>query len=114
MDFLALRLIRHAKTPSQLTSWLLAFMTVKRLRGRALQRMRSQVLTDNPLCVICENLGRVTVASEVDHIQALTNGGVDSVLNMQGLCAQCHADKTRADLGQEPRAVFDENGRVKW
>ena len=90
------------------------FMTVKRIRGRALQRMRAQVLNENPLCVRCSQAGRVTVASEVDHLQALVNGGADTVLNMQGLCAQCHADKTRKDLGQQPRAVFDENGRVKW
>ena len=90
------------------------FMAVERIRGRALQRLRAQVLSDNPLCVSCAKVGRATVASEVDHIVALVNDGTNDLGNMQGLCSNCHIDKTRLDLGQEPRAVFDSNGRVRW
>ena len=89
-------------------------MAIERIRGRALQRLRAQVLTDNPLCTACLKVGRVTVATDVDHIVALVNNGNNELTNMQGLCSACHIDKTRLDLGQEPRAVFDSNGRVRW
>ena len=46
-----------------------------RIRGRRLQRIRAQVLRDNPLCVMCKAKGRVTLATQVDHIKALVNGG---------------------------------------
>jgi 5-methylcytosine-specific restriction protein A len=72
---------------------------VKRIRGRALQRMRSRVLRANPLCVHCAAAGKVAEAVEMDHIVALTNGGTNDEGNMQGLCLSCHADKTARDLG---------------
>ena len=89
-------------------------MAEKRIRGRALQTLRAQVLTDNPLCVSCAKLGRATIATEVDHITALVNDGTNGRDNMQGLCAQCHADKTLIDLGRKPATKFDAKGLVIW
>lgn len=65
-----------------------------RLRGRHLQRIRDVHLSNNPMCVKC---GRV--ATQVDHILALTNGGADVEANRQGLCVECHKAKTRRDMG---------------
>jgi hypothetical protein len=42
---------------------------------------------------------RITVAIELDHIIALTNGGTNADENYQGLCEDCHRIKTLADLG---------------
>lgn len=67
---------------------------VVRLRGRHLQKIRDRVLSANPLCVICKH-----VATQVDHIVALTNGGLDVEANRQGLCDECHKAKTRQDMG---------------
>jgi len=64
--------------------------------------------------VLCAQAGCVKLAVEVDHKLAIVNGGSNDLANMQGLCPQCHADKTRTDLGQTPRAQFDDKGRVKW
>jgi len=76
--------------------------------------IRAAVLRCNPLCVSCEAKGKTTAATEVDHIQPLHKGGTDEPDNLQGLCRDCHADKTRQDLGQKDRARFDASGRVVW
>ena len=75
----------------------------KRITGRRLQRIRKQVLGEQPLCVACKAKGRVTVATQVDHIVALVNGGEDDHDNRQALCEECHKAKTRRDLGQRER-----------
>lgn len=85
-----------------------------RIRGRKLQRIRAQVLRDNPLCVMCKAKGRVTLATQVDHIKALVNGGTDTADNRQGLCDECHQVKTAQDMGYKERAKFDAQGRVVW
>ena len=85
-----------------------------RIRGRRLQAIRKHVLAASPLCVMCKASGRVTLATEVDHIVALVNGGEDSHENRQALCAPCHQVKTAQDCGYKERAKFDEQGRVQW
>lgn len=80
-----------------------------RIRGRTNQRRRKRLLSANPLCVHCEQRGDVTVATEVDHIIALTNGGPDTDENCQGLCGPCHERKTIKDMGRKDMAC-DVNG----
>lgn len=80
-------------------------MAIQRIRGRKLQAIRKRVLTGNPLCAVC---GRRAI--EVDHINPIFKGGSDDPLddhNRQGLCGQCHADKTRRDMGQRPEIGLD-------
>ena len=83
---------------------------VARIRGRKLQRMRSEHLRANPLCVVCLSKGLTVAACELDHVLALTNGGTNDLDNMQGLCTACHADKTRQDLGHKPRPAIGLDG----
>ena len=48
----------------------------------------------------CANCGKKFSASSVihyDHIKALGAGGKDSIGNIQALCPNCHAEKTRQD-----------------
>ena len=71
----------------------------KRIRGRKLQAMRRRLLTRQPLCVMCQARGRISAAVHRDHIVALANGGEDTEANTQGLCEECHREKTAADLG---------------
>jgi 5-methylcytosine-specific restriction protein A len=85
-------------------------MTVERIRGRRLQRIRQTTLRSNPLCVACEAKGNVSLATEVDHITALVNGGKDTQDNRQGLCKECHAVKTAADMGHKPRVTIGIDG----
>jgi 5-methylcytosine-specific restriction protein A len=70
----------------------------KRITGRRLQALRKQLFTANPLCVECERLGRVTLATQRDHIKALAEGGADDDdNNVQGLCDECHEAKSLAE-----------------
>lgn len=85
-------------------------MTVERIRGRKLQRIRAEHFSANPLCVMCAAQGRVSTATELDHIIALTNGGTNDDSNYQGLCYACHEIKTNADLGYTPRAATGADG----
>ena len=82
----------------------------QRLRGRPLQTLRRRLLSAQPLCVACQRAGRLTVASELDHIVALVNGGDNEEENLQGLCAPCHVDKTARDLGQRVKPVIGLDG----
>lgn len=71
----------------------------KRIRGPKLMRIRRAHLHANPLCVHCYARGVVAIATEVDHIVALENGGVEAEHNRQGLCKRCHEIKTAKDKG---------------
>jgi len=81
-----------------------------RIRGRALQRLRAAHFALSPLCVMCQAAGKVTVATELDHIVALANGGTNDRDNYQSLCAACHESKTLQDLKQKPRMEIGEDG----
>ncbi len=66
----------------------------KRVTGRKLQRLRDELFSRNPLCVECERQGRVTLATQRDHIKPLGEGGEDTEDNTQGLCKPCHEAKS--------------------
>ena len=85
-----------------------------RLRGRRLQQRRAMWFAMNPLCVKCDASGRVSAATELDHILPLCKGGADDETNLQGLCDDCHKAKTSDDLGHHERTKFDPSGRVRW
>ena len=82
----------------------------KRIRGRQLQTLRQRLFLINPLCVQCERAGRLSVATDLDHIVALVNGGGNEEENLQGLCTACHVDKTAVDLGQRVKPVIGLDG----
>jgi 5-methylcytosine-specific restriction protein A len=85
----------------------------ERIRGRKLQEIRALHFKANPLCVECYKLDRVRLATQLDHIKALTNGGTDTADNRQGLCAQCHAAKTARDMGYRKRTTIGDDGWPK-
>lgn len=67
---------------------------VVRLTGRRLQERNERVLCANPLCVCCAAKGIIRAAVEVDHRIPLHLGGPDSEDNLQGLCKDCHDEKS--------------------
>lgn len=81
-----------------------------RERGTAAQRgygsrwrkYRKWFLTQNPLCVKCKEEGKLTPATDVDHIQAV-KGPNDPLFwepsNHQALCHSCHSRKTVKENG---------------
>lgn len=73
----------------------------KRMTGRKLQAARVRLFTANPLCAQCEKQGRVRLATQRDHVVPLAEGGTDDDSNVQGLCDDCHEEKS---LGERLRA----------
>jgi 5-methylcytosine-specific restriction enzyme A len=69
----------------------------ERTRGHRWMAIRGWVLMAEPRCAECLRNGRLAAAVEVDHIIPLRRGGTDDVRNLQGLCHDCHAAKTKAE-----------------
>lgn len=65
--------------------------------GADWRRLRARVLAEEPLCRHCLRDGRVTAATDVDHITAKARGGTDDRANLQPLCHQCHSRKTATE-----------------
>ena len=69
-------------------------------------RVKARIfLRDGGRCVACTR--RVGPGGEpfaYDHIVALVNGGAHAEDNLQLLCRECHAGKTRADVAEKSRA----------
>jgi 5-methylcytosine-specific restriction protein A len=69
----------------------------RRIRGRQLQRMRDRLFRKQPLCVVCLDQGRTTMATIRDHVIPLAEGGRDDETNEQPLCQACSDTKTHAE-----------------
>lgn len=72
---------------------------VNRIRGRTLQAIRASHFRLHPLCVMCEAKGRITAAQELDHVKSLDHGGTNDSENYQGLCIDCHKEKSIKERG---------------
>jgi 5-methylcytosine-specific restriction protein A len=74
-----------------------------RERGYTTQwdKMRLHYLRKHPLCVHCQAKGRVTVATDLDHIVPHKGDMIKfwNKDNLQGLCHSCHSIKTASEDG---------------
>jgi 5-methylcytosine-specific restriction protein A len=68
-----------------------------RLRGKGNLLRIARIKKREPLCRTCKAAGRVTLATEVDHIIPLFKGGPDTEDNLQPLCFECHKIKTATE-----------------
>ena len=73
---------------------------------RRWRRRSKQFLQENPLCRMCQEIGRTTLATVVDHIKP--HGGDPELfwgeVNWQGLCKPCH---------DGAKAALDRTGRLR-
>lgn len=69
--------------------------------GYKWQQARAGFLAKHPLCVRCQALGRVVIATDVDHV--IPHKGDMALFwdrsNWQSLCAPCHSAKTASEDG---------------
>lgn len=69
----------------------------KRITGRKLQKLRAELFARDPRCAECRKQGRLSLATQRDHIAPLAEGGADDDSNVQGLCDDCHREKSLAE-----------------
>lgn len=63
--------------------------------GTTWERLRVAILErDSYLCQACLRTGRVTPATQVDHVIPKAHGGTDDECNLSSICAPCHRYKT--------------------
>jgi len=60
--------------------------------GTQWPRIRARVLMHEPMCRVCG-----AIATDVDHITPLRDGGTNARDNLQPLCHSCHSRKTARD-----------------
>ena len=84
----------------------MAWSTVSRHKrgyGVLWERLRARILKrDSYLCQPCKRKGRVTQATQVDHIKPKAKGGTDDEGNCQSICADCHLEKTATEDRRYP------------
>lgn len=74
--------------------------TTARGYGYVWQKLRASVMRrDAYLCQACKAQGRLTVATEVDHITPKAHGGTDAMSNLRAICTPCHRTKTAREAG---------------
>ena len=76
----------------------------ERMNGWQWSRLRAKVL--ERAGYVCEGCAGLRKAQEVDHIIPLSRGGTDDAHNLQALCVECHAKKTRREQAQGHRAHY--------
>jgi len=76
------------------------FATKRTVKSDALTKERRRLFAEHPLCAKCLETGRVTLATERDHIVPLADGGADEEGNTQALCHSCHVAKTLSEQTQ--------------
>lgn len=87
--------------------------------GSQWDKLRLRILSrDQYLCIPCYKLGRVTPATEVDHITPKSQDGEDDADNLQSICSDCHKAKTKqeanAGRGLRAKPAFDARGFPVW
>ena len=80
------------------------------------RKLRLHQLAEHPLCVLCQQSGRVTAATVCDHVTPHRGDWARFWAGpFQSLCKGCHdgLKQSMERSAQEP-ARFDPAGRVVW
>jgi 5-methylcytosine-specific restriction protein A len=82
----------------------------RRWSGRKLTDWRKRILEREPLCRHCNQAGRTSIATEIDHIVPLSLGGTYEDSNVCPLCGPCHKAKTAKDMGYRAKRTIGADG----
>jgi len=78
---------------------------------RRWRRIRASHLLKEPLCRHCLKEGRITEATEVDHIEPHKGDRLKFWTGeRQSLCPTHHSEKTAREQGKRTRRAVDESG----
>lgn len=70
---------------------------------------------DDWLCQPCQRKGRITPATEVDHITPKSRGGTDDLGQLQAICRECHQAKTETESAEaQGRRIKPSIGEDGW
>ncbi|MDO8319080.1 HNH endonuclease signature motif containing protein [Rhodoferax sp.] len=75
--------------------------------------MRAALYSGNPLCVECDRLGRVTLATQRDHIKPLAEGGTDDASNAQGCAMPAMMPRAKQSRREAEPAALGRGGGGK-
>ena len=65
--------------------------------GGTWRKIRAAHLAREPLCRVCKQQGKITPATQVDHIDG--NSANNNQDNYQAICAPCHQIKSNREHG---------------
>lgn len=75
--------------------------TTARGYGWAWQKQRLRILArDRHLCQTCKTKGRITPATQVDHVKPKASGGTDDDANLSSICDDCHDAKSAQEAAE--------------
>ena len=70
------------------------------------KKARRVQLARSPLCVWCSAVGKTVVATDVDHIQPIKQGGAAlDPENFRSLCRSCHSAVTARQLNKTDKPM---------
>lgn len=93
---------RHTRSGDFRSSRTRGLTTTERGYGWRWQKAREVILAREPLCRPCKQAGRVSPATEVDHVVEKARGGTDDPDNLQPICKHCHDAKSRVEARGGP------------
>jgi len=87
--------------------------------SRAYRRLCASILDSEPLCRYCRAEGRISPATLIDHIVALSLGGSNDRFNLAPACVDCNAAKAAVEQrfvvrGYDVRDVRREPELAGW
>ena len=69
-----------------------------RIKGPKWKAIKRRIMErDGWLCQVCKSSGKLSTATEVDHVNPLSLGGTDADDNLQAICQSCHKRKTASE-----------------
>lgn len=73
-----------------------------RIRGKKWAVIRKEVLRRDPVCRDGRVCHHASTSTQVDHVIPLMDGGHPTSLdNLQGICEDCHVEKTNEEFHRQ-------------